>query len=217
MNARKSYILELHDSIIGTDKSLLNGEVYYPHRKNARNHPFYFEESWIRGSVHTQNTTYKDLLLRYNIVKDQPLLLHISGGARVIALNIQEITGFSLENVSFIYLHREGVFDKKEFASGYYQQVYSGDIQLYARWIKERKKNNGFIPDEFQQDVKLIMVKDGAYHSFNSDKSLRDILLDQKKEIKKFMQENNIHVKFSSPEQIGTVIRYYEHLISMGS
>ncbi len=212
MSARLSYILDLHDSIISIDKNLVDGEIYYPHQKNARNHPFYQEESWIRGSVNIAGEEYKDLLLRYDIATDQPLMLHISDGAMVIAMNKYDINSFTLENVSFIRLEREGIFDNKDFNPGYYQEVYKGDLRLYAKWVKERSINNGFLPDEFKQEIELLLVKDDTYQDIKTNKALKNMLADQKKEVSKYMQKNNIHVRLSTPEQIGTVISYYEHL-----
>lgn len=216
MSDRISYIMDLHDSIIGVDKNLVGGEMYYPHRKNARNHPFYQEESWIRGSVKVSGEVYKDLLLRYDIVTDQALMLHISDGAMVIVLNKNDITGFTLEDVSFVRLNREGVFDNKDFNPGYYQEVYKGDLQLYAKWLKQRSINNGFLPDEFKQEIDLLLVKDDTYQVIKNDKDLRNILEDRKQEIRRYMQKNNIHVRLSTPEQLGTVISYYEQLRESG-
>lgn len=215
MADRLSYILDLHDSIIGQDKNLVNGEFYYPHQKNARNHPFYLKESWVRGSVNISGETYNNLLLRYDIHTDQLLLLHIADGAELIELNKNNIHSFTLENAYFIHLDSRGEGKGKDISAGFYQEVYMGELHLYARWVKKRTINSGFLPDEFKQEVDLLLIRGDTCHHIKNNKALKNILADRKKEVGKYMKNNNIHVRHTSPEKVGMVLSYYETLNSV--
>jgi hypothetical protein len=211
MQSRNEYIREFHDSISSPDRRLVNGEIYFPHQTNARNHPFYKTEAWINGTATIRDHQYNNLLLKYDIFLDQPLLLYIDGGAQTIALNKEFVEAFTLEEDLFVYLDPEGKSEDNKREGGFYQQLYKGDLILYVRWNKIRIKNEGLRPDEFQQDISYLLLDKGEYKIIKNDRSLKSILNSHKKEIRKYMQQNNIHVAFSSPYQIATVIGYFEN------
>lgn len=212
MEDRNDYILSLHDSIKGTDRILINGELYYPHQKGALNHPFFSNESWLNGSVTIKDQQYQNCLLRYDLFLDQLLYLHIADGANTLALNREMVNSFFLGGSHFVYFDADQLNGNRSMKEGYYEEVYLGNIGLYARRTKRRIRNDGFRRDEFQQDTKLFLYKEGTFTFFRNDRQLRKALGDHGKEVRQFMRQNNIHVNIDPPSKAGLVITYYEDL-----
>lgn len=209
---RLSYIEHLHDSVSSPDRRLINGAGYYPHQKNASNHPFFREEGWLDGTVTIRGHIYRDLLMRYDIFLDQPLLLYIEGGARTISMSRKYIDGFTLGNDRFIHLGREQDPGSESFDEGFYQVVYDSELTLLVQWKKNRIRNEGFRPDEFQQERLLILGRNGEVSRIRNDRQLRKSLGEHNKELRKFMQLKNIHVNRSDPRQIALVLDYFSSL-----
>ncbi len=216
MDDRKEFILSLHDSIKGTDRILVNGELYYPHQQGALNHPFFRNESWLTGSVTIEDQLYEDCLLRYDLFLDQLLYLHIADGANTLALNREMVDSFVLEGSEFVYFHAHQLNSTRNMEEGYYETVFDGSTGLYARRTKRRLRNDGFRRDEFQQDTKLYLYKDSIFMFFRNDRQLRKALGDYEKEIRQFMREKNIHVKIDPPSKVSLVIAYYQELKRRG-
>jgi len=216
MEERKEYILALHDSIKGTDRILVNGEVYFPHQQGAINDPFFAGESWMKGDLTIMGQHYTDCLLRYDIFLDQLLYLHIANGANTLALNREMVSSFKIGNSRFEFLGQDELSFEKKMPVGYYELVYAGNPALFARWSKRRIRNDGFRRDEFQQDVRLYLCMDNQFISFRNDRQLRNALGKYSREIRQFMKQRNIHVKIDSPAEVGLVVAYFEELNRKG-
>ncbi|MCF8225149.1 MAG: hypothetical protein K9J30_04645 [Bacteroidales bacterium] len=212
VKARKAYLLNLHDSLAGTDRILVSGEEYFPHQRGAANHPFFMTESWLEGDVFIENNVYENCLLRYDLFLDQLLFLHISGGATVIALNRGYVNKFKLENKVFEYKYESSGESKNILKEGYYQLIYRGKHELLVKYLKNRVINGGFRQDEFQLRKEFYLLINGTYHKVRNDRQLRKAMNSFEKELRQYMKQNNIHVRTSAPEQIATVLIFHEGL-----
>ncbi len=212
IEARVQYILALNDSITGIDRQLVNGEIYSPDMQAAANHPFFMEESWVRGTVVIDESTYADRLLRYDLSLDRLIYLHISDDAKMLVLNREFVSAFMLGTFYFEFRKPTNPELKKSFDEGYYQVVYNGAFELLAKWAKQRIKNNGPGKDEFRQNVKLLLGNEKGYMQVKNDRQLHSALEADPKELRKYMKQNNIHVRTSSPEMLARVVQYSENV-----
>jgi len=212
MEDRLEYIRIFHDSIKGTDRVLVNGEVYYPHQQGAVNHPFFGSESWHQGNVTVKGEVYPDCLVRYDLFTDRLVYLHISDGAHMLSLNRSDVDGFMIDRSEFLFLSGEHLPENLKMEEGYYERIIVGNISLLVRWSKRRIRNDGFRGDEFRLNRELYLQSGTEFIELKNDKSLRMALEPYEKETGRFMREQNIHVKTDTPVQIARVLRYYEQI-----
>jgi len=150
--------------------------------------------------------------LRYDIHMDQPVLLYIESGAKNISLTRKHVNGFTLEHEKFIYLDPREKTEDRLLDAGFYQVITEGAQSLYVKWVKNRIRNEGFRPDEFQQKRQLVLKTDDRYYHIRNDRQLRNYLGSHSREIRKFMQTKNIHVSGSRPVELVPVLKYYQEL-----
>lgn len=213
LEPRLKYIQRLHDSIHGSDRQLINGELYFPHQQGAVNHPFYEQEGWLEGTIYISENEYPNCLIRYDLFLDQLLYLHISEGANILALNRGIVHGFVINNSKFKFIDNLIPAKGKRLKSGYYQEIYNGNVTLYTKWSKNRIKNDGHRKDEFQLNRELFIIKEAQSYKIKNDRQLISALEPHSKMIKSYMKQNNIHIITSSPEEIGAVVSYYENIV----
>ena len=211
---RKEFILRLHDSISGVDKRLVNGRVYQPHKRNAKNHPFFGPETWEYGSVIMADAVFKNRPLMYDLQLDQPVMLTINpSGAYMLALNRQEVRGFTLGDARFVFLDPRRQDPATNLPRGYYQLLYhENGLAFYVRWTKYRKENMGFEPDEFIDEYTMIILKKGTFYPFRSNRSFARVFGHYRTAMRNYLRNQNIRVRQDPPVKLIPALKYYESL-----
>lgn len=212
--SRMSYVTNFHDSVTASDTRLVNGRIYTPVYQGVKNHPYYNSNTWDYGTVYTNEATFSNIPLRYDLYNDQPLYLTIlSQGAYMLALNRDNIRGFVIHQSRFTHLDPKKKSPSKNLPAGYYQVLHRGDIaDYYIRWSKYRKENMGFEPDEFVIERINVAKVDGHFFTFQNRRGLIKIFPDLKKEIKSYLRDNTIYIRRASPSEICSIFSYLETL-----
>ena len=214
INRLVSEINHLSDSLYGTDFSLINGEEFRLRHTQTNGHPYYRSNSWIAGSVISGEREHGDLWLRYDIFDDRVILNHSYGSkTTMIALNKEVIDEFTLEKDHFIQLYDADVVNS--FAKpGYYQELYTGKLQLLIKWGKYISGSSGLQPGEFKIETERLVRKEGVFYKLNGKSSLLRILDDHKEAVSGYIRSNAIIVRSASDSDLVRIFRYYDSLLS---
>lgn len=209
-----SDIRHLSDSLYGTDMGLINGEYYRYRHTGIDGHPYYRDNSWIRGTVTSGKREHRDLLLRYDILDDRVILSHTVGSETyMIALNKTVTDEFTLEEDHFIQLFDRDIVNNFP-EPGYYQELYTGKVQLLGKRKKYISGSRGQQLGEFRSDPLRLIRKDGVYHKFNGRNSLLKILADRKEPVSDYIRSNAIDVRNAPDSDLVRILRYYDSLLS---
>jgi len=207
-----SDIRHLSDSLYGTDLGLINGEDYRYRHTGIDGHPYYRDNSWIHGTVTSGEREHRDLLLRYDIFDDRVILSHTTGSETfMIALNKMVIGEFTLEEDHFIQLFDRDIVNNFP-EPGYYQEVYTGKVQLLVKRKKYISGSSGQQLGEFRSDPLKLVRKDGVYHKLNGRNSLLKILADRKEPVSDYIRSNAIDVRNAPDSDLARIFRFYDSL-----
>lgn len=210
-----SDIRHLSDSLYGMDFGLINGEEYRYRHTSIDGHPYYRNDSWFQGSVISGNREHVGVWLRYDIFDDRVILNHTSGSETfMIALNKEMVGEFTLEEDRFIQLYDRDIADNFP-EPGYYQELYTGNVQLLIKWKKYISGSSGLQPGEFRPDPVRLVRKDGVFHKLNGRNSLLNILDDRKEAVSSYIRSNSIVVRNAPNSDLVRILRYYDSLSSV--
>ena len=188
---------------------LYNGKIWLGMYFNVYGTEFLIEDKWYKADVSVNGIYFEDVEVKYDIYNDDLLANYYS--KRIIILNKENIEEFTLYTGDRELLFRN-VKDRYGL-EGYYQVIYEGKSRLLKKWKKKRAQ---FVIearyDEFQSDDVLILVKDEVAYEVKNRRKLLKVMDDNKREIRSFMRQENIHPDFNKPESIVPVLKYYDSL-----
>jgi hypothetical protein len=116
----------------GPDQTLLNGIFYQYSYRNAKGHPFFYENRFYHGNLVFKNILYKNLELKFDIFNQQLILNYIFNVNQTqLILPTEFISSFNIEGKQFKTVHL------KEMGIAIYQVLGLNDsIQCLYQWSK---------------------------------------------------------------------------------
>lgn len=190
---------------------LYNGRIWHRTYSNIIGNEFLFSAVWFRGDVISESETFRNRMLRYDIVSDELLIRRPDG--MVIVLNRETTRGFTLNRDNTEYRFINLGLGEESNLTGYANVLYEGKCNLLLKSVKEitplgyRK-----VFDIFTQTDKLFVMKEGTLFRLKGRKGLLDFLGDRKDELRKYMRNNNLIIMPRQPESVIPVLAYYDSL-----
>lgn len=188
---------------------LFNGKIWLGMYFNVYGTEFLIEDKWYKADIKVNDIHFKDVDVKYDIYNDNLLANYYN--KRIIILNKENIEAFTLYtgDRNLFFINEKG----RNGLDGYYQVIYEGDTRLLKKW---RKKRAQFVIearyDEFQPDNVLIFVKDQEIYQVKNRRKLLRIFGDNKREIRSFIRQENIHLDPEKPESIVPVLEFFDSL-----
>ncbi|MDJ1499809.1 hypothetical protein [Xanthocytophaga agilis] len=196
---------------ISTEESqhLYNGPEYFIYDSRSKEHQFFESDEMEAGSVHYDGQFYPNVLIMYDIVKDEVAIEHLNRYDQ-IQLQKEKVSYFTVLNHHFIRLEK----DNTGLRTGFYDLLYNKRLKVLARRIKERDEviEQMKIVVEFPAKNFFYVYKDGVYHSVSRKSSVLQLFEDQKKALRKYIRENKLRFKKDRENTIVQVTAYYDQL-----
>jgi hypothetical protein len=210
-------IINFSEYAFGKDFRLVNGRIYSQPYLKAKGHPFFQDIHWTSGSVTVNGKTFSGLQLNYDIFKDQLIFMDetIEGYKRIILLNKNQVTSFTIEDHSFIKLEPSDSNNITE--SQYFEFLYDGEISLFKKWNKEfeshatQENPNGVFLDT---KTTRYLMKNNDLYKVPDRIALLKVCEDRKEEMKKYIRKNRIDVRKAPDQKLIGLIKYYNSLIA---
>lgn len=202
-----------YDSALGLEKTNLILGNFEPVIRSARyTHQFFEEDYWSTGSFKYRGEVYDSLSMMYNIESDIIIFQHpteLFYASQPIKPIQNEVEWFSLRGHFFRYYH-EGIFF---YGPGFYDELFIGEeLKFIVKRIKEQSIVDTQL--EFLPANKLLLHYQGAYHRIKSKRSVIRVLKPYKKNIKRYVSENDLVIKTSNEQDILKLIRYCDQLLT---
>ena len=146
--------------------------------------------------------------IRYDIYNDE--IMTVTDRNMVIQLNREIVDMFSFRYDGRDYKFMKIDRDSLNTISGYVNVLFDGELSLFVKYKKEiilLAVDNKY--DQFLQSYKIYLKKDGKLYSVAGNSDLLRIMKDRKKQVKRFMRENNLNLSKKNPENFVPVIEYY--------
>jgi hypothetical protein len=146
----------------------------------------------------------------YDIVKDQVIILDFQ---KVYKINLpaDRIQQFSLLGHLFVRLTRDASGDIR---TGFYDQLYSGKIALFARREKRvmEKYSNIQISKVVISGNSYYIKKDGVYYTIKNKSSLLSVLKNKKKDVQQYWKSNHVKFKKEPEKAMILAVKYYDQI-----
>lgn len=203
--AAKENAIQFYTQTIGVQSRLFEGSEYKDYIAQRDEFPFMHDDV-INGNVKYNGEIYKNVPLYYDLEIDQVITSYPHGNK--VQLLREKVQYFEMDGHKFVPLFNTRV------ANGFYDLQYDGKLKFFVRKQKEsvlKVNSNGSDPHRvFELRVKYFILKNGAYHSVKSKKSVLSLLKDKKRNLKKALRAEKIKFRSERERAIVFLLKNYE-------
>jgi len=196
---------------LGEESPLYNGSEYIEYAYTLQEgHPFFQYADFVNGNIILDGMIFRNVPMLYDIVKDQLIILDFQ---KVYKINLpaDRIQQFSLLGHLFVRLTRDASGDIR---TGFYDQLYSGKIALFARREKRvmEKYSNIQISKVVISGNSYYIKKDGVYYTIKNKSSLLSVLKNKKKDVQQYWKSNHVKFKKEPEKAMILAVKYYDQI-----
>ncbi|MGI4883704.1 MAG: hypothetical protein ACRYFR_01950 [Janthinobacterium lividum] len=210
--AARTYRAALHTGAV-----LYDGAEYVDYTApGTRGHQFFGGPAPQAGTVQYRGGAFDDVLLRYDLLRDQPVLLYPGQGAAV-ALVAGKVAGFTLGPHRFVRVAGGDTLAAGALPPGFYELLVDGPVRLLARHRKrvQRVTVSQNLAQEYRQTDQVFARTATAAAELTSLKKLLALLPAHQAEVQRYARQQGL--KFSAAERAASAeraLRYYYSLRS---
>lgn len=206
-------VIDFYHQKQGPGSNLFNGPEVDPYALNFyQSTPYFKDSSFMRGTVFYDQVEYRNVSLRYDLVRDDLILLHFDT-IHQISLLKEKVDWFYLSGHHFINLNPDTI--NTDLKEGYYDELFKGKVSLLMKRAKiaEEKIESGAVYLKISPKSSFYLLKDGTYFRIKNKNDLIRKLADKKAELTQYIRRNRL--KFGKVPEVGmtSVVTHYNHLI----
>lgn len=206
-------LADFYHTSIGIQAHLYNGPLYELYaRAFTEGHQYYVSASYNNGSVSYDGMEYLNVPMKYDIIRDELVILHPNGFP--LNLSKEKVDSFSFPDHRFIKLKNikiPGYID----SVGYYNILYSSPaISFFIKRRKYIQESSGRSSIETKVYAKnfYYIFKKGIYHQVKNKKSVLELLKDKKQETQHYIKSNKLRFK-SFEQDVLQIVTHYDQLM----
>jgi hypothetical protein len=169
--------------------------------------PFYATEDWQKGTIVYRDVTYTDVKLKYDLVKDEVLVLHPNGYTPIVLFS-PRIQSFVIGAKRFVYLSADEI---APYSAGIYEEISTGAITLYARRSKllEEKIVINVLEREVVDNHSYYVKKDGKFIAVDREKDIMNLIGSKRKESKTLLKKEGLKFRKNPEGALRTIVNFY--------
>ena len=178
----------------------------------------FFNEQMMRGIlISKDNTEYRNIIIRLNLLESQVNFLNNKQEELVVGTPLREVTlldTVNQKNYHFIFSDHIESTDKVE--KGFYQILQKGKAGLYAYHKKVLKETRDYNSATYEQSIETYVIYyvllGGQWKKINKIKDLPSILSDKKREVQEYISSKGL--SGYKQAEVESVINYYNSLFA---
>lgn len=210
---------QLYESIrteYGLNQEFVNGIYYENYYLGSLGHPYLFDDQYYNGDIIYRNKIYKDVLMKYDIFKQQIIIYYSYDNSNLqFILPNEFISEFYLNDKSFRKCSFPGI------ETGFFQVIHSDSEKLkcFYYWSKQRynsyhNKDYGSYKFTDSKRKSFIMIE-GSLLAYNNKNSFIKIFPKEiQLKIKKYINLNKIKVMKTDDHKMTGLIDYCAALLN---
>jgi len=189
------------------DESLpiYSGRLYYPVMR-IEDHPFAYTDEWQKGTIWYDGVTYHDITYKYDTYMQELIVVTPrSIPVRVVSERVQR---FDFGPQSFI---RHNADKDQVLKTGFYQQLETGVVSIFVHRHKiiQEKIVQNTLERKFISLDSYYALKDGRYHPINNQKSLLNLMSDNKQAVTRNLKQQRLKYKHDPENYILKATQFY--------
>ena len=199
-------------SAVSNHAVLFSGSRQQPLTQYLLNHQYLIDENYVSGRLSYNGVVYPDVLLRWDLYRDELLIL--SPAFYSIVLNYENIDFAELHGYRVFYLYPNGFPGCPP--AGNYILLHSGKYLLVKKYALEllRRDNRGRRYEyQFLMKSKFYLQKDGAYYIIKNRRTLLKRLDTHRNELKQFIRANHLRYRKDAEKMVLEVVKEHEKLV----
>lgn len=195
---------------------LYNGPEYVDYSKPYHlkiGHQFFGAPTPQPGTVYYNGRPYTNLLLAYDVVRDQVVLSPPRSPLSFRLVN-DNVRSFSVNNHQFVRLVADSA-NRRAIATGYYEVLLDAPVRVLARRSKRMQEHveQRNIDVEFVPQDGLFLQKAGNYYPAGRKSAVLRVFADRAKEMQDYAKTQKLSFKKAAFEaSVVQLARYYSGL-----
>jgi hypothetical protein len=201
--------MRVYTESIQQQSRLFNGSDYIIYVPDKDEHPYFQVDDWLFGSIVYWGELYDNVPLLYDLSNDQVIAEHDGGSP--IKLVAEKIQRFTISDHTFRRLKAD---DKNKIAEGFYDELYNGNLKVYAKHTKSFQESieaSTIIP-RYDAHTRYYVLKDGIYHVVKKKSSVLGLFSDQKQAVRDFIRKNRIRFKNNHESALVQIVGFYDSI-----
>jgi len=196
---------------IKENQVLYNGRIWRNLFYMVQGDQFLFSKEFLSGSLSISGKTFSDILLKYDILKDEILTPSDSGGVLQVNKELVDSFSVSFQNKTYHFIKMQE--DSLKGSKRYINVLYKGKTALYLEYNKKIEKlaAEGKY-DKFYQINHIYFVKGNIFYPITSKSDLLKVFANDKALIKNFIKKNKLYVSEKMPDSFIPVMQYYDNI-----
>ncbi|GAB3994356.1 hypothetical protein GCM10028807_31930 [Spirosoma daeguense] len=207
----RNAVVRSYNQAMYRQSHIYEGDEYIIHDHRIKVHPYYVAENLQTGTVLYNGINYENVLMLYDIVRDE-LAVQPPDGAYRLRLRNEKIARFSFDKHTFTRIVADSATGIR---TGFYELLHDGKVKALAKRQKEVLEDisTGVYKGEYLPKDRFYVFKDNTYHEVKTKSSLLRLFPDQSKELRKFIRTNKLKFKNELREEaITKVTQRYDEL-----
>ncbi|HVM86724.1 MAG TPA: hypothetical protein VMT76_00955 [Puia sp.] len=205
----------LYYSAIQSNAHLYNGRQYSGYNANYIGHPYFDTAVLQKGSIYYDGTLYNNILLQYDINKNE-VITEKYGQELRLSLSNEKIDSFRILNNEFLKIIPDSNAGNI-MEAGFYQRLYHGKTEVLVKRkkiIRDDPVTNGELKSRYIPVNNYYVRKNGAYIKVDNKKSLLKVFQDKNKELARYLKSKKLKYKKDPELTIEKAAAYYDLLTS---
>jgi len=206
-----SKIVDVYYQSLGEQSPLYNGSQYIEYPFIIQDgHPFFGSNGFVNTTIYFDGLKFYDVPTLYDIVRDQVVILDYHKTYK-INLPADKIERFELPGHTFIRLVQDS---SNEIKTGFYEQLYTGTIALFAKREKKilQQYSNLEINNVVYSKNFYYIRKGNVFYPVNNKKSLLNILRPKQTAVQQYLKKNKVKFKKDREKASLMAVAYYDQL-----
>ncbi|HEY0054865.1 MAG TPA: hypothetical protein VGB63_05875 [Pedobacter sp.] len=203
--------VKLHNKSLQAQLPIYNGKVYepFPYYIKDDGHSYFLSGTMLKGSVVFDGVLYKDVDLKYNLVKDELVLQYYDKVSSII-LDEARVDAFSLANNNFVKLKNSSY--RGLSPDGYYHLLYNGTIKLLSKRKKNiiESVNDRRVERNIKSTTRYYILKGEVYHQINSKRALFKVLKQNDNQSQQYLASGKHDFKRDPENTILSLVKFYD-------
>jgi hypothetical protein len=193
---------------------IINGRKW-KYEKKYKGSPLLTEDYWPEADVLYNGIHFTGRLMNYDLNKNELIIFYPEKGKeKYLVLSNEKLSGFTFKDS---LLRRTRIFEYFNLPStqgkSLYENVSVGQVSLYIRPVKSiRLKSSGKSLGEYTVSYAYFLNNGKGYFGFRSKSQLISLLEDHGAELKRYIREKELKINNQKPENIISVLRYFDEL-----
>jgi len=213
VSGSSKYVINFYNKTRHDYNPLYNGPVHYTYLTIDEGSPYFSGENWFRGSVTYEENIYDSVLMKYDLVKDQLIVMAEENSRMPLELFSPRVKEFSYDGLKFIFIHGNSDLSLKE---GFYQQLSSGKIMALCR--TENTIEEVIVRDHLERKItqrkRYYIIDNNRSLVINQQQDLMDALKKHRQQISEHIRDKKLKFKKNKQLIITTATDLYNKLES---